>query len=208
VIFLAVFFIAGSFTVWWFGLVLLVYLFFVSASAGLTGETIDPSLPKAIRAVGKLFNAKGYEVVPSPTTGNPEYDPLLVGLDFFVQNKEHALAVVVRTEGPQPEDRWEPSDLLRSTWALQLFLQQEPGVTHNSVIPVIVSIGKERTWEEKEVKIMNMPNKELIDKVLAMNSKEDMKELKEIASQYLQFSHEGEDLNAPKDNLNVPGEEI
>jgi len=196
----------GSFTTWWLNPVLLTYLLFVSIFPYSMGEAIDSNLPKAMEAVGILFKAKGYRVVLFPITGKPEFDPLLGGLDFFVQNNEHALALVVRTEKTQPKDQWEPSDLLRSTRALNFFLQEESDEINDNVIPVIVFIGKEKgEWQKKEVRTIEIPDQELIDKVLKMNNQE---ELKETASRYLQFSNEGEDLSALKDNLNVSGEEL
>jgi len=207
---LAVLLTSGTFTAWWFNLGLLVYLFFVCLSPFSTEKYFDPVLPNAIKAVGKMFDAMGYQIVPSPKTGKPEIDPLLVGLDFFVHNKEHALGIVVRTpQKTKSKDSWKPSDLLRSTWALETFLQEEPDETKRlAVIPVIVFIGKDKKkWKTKEVKIIEIP-KRSINTILKTDSQ---KKLKKRASRYLaraRISHKGEDLSASKDNLNIPGGEV
>jgi len=205
IIMVAVWLTTGSldvWNVWWFNIILLVYLLFLSASTFQGSKGFDPELPDAIAAVKKLLEVNGYSVVPSPITGKEEFDPFLSALDFFAQKKGESLAITVRTAESKNWDLWRPSHLLRSTWALETFSQEEQETKLN-VTPVVISIGEmNEKWPEK-IKVIKLP-KQNIPEILSIKKK---KKLKDIANYYLRFSDADKDLSEAKDKNNISGVE-
>lgn len=216
---LAVALTRGTFTAWWLNFGLLIYMLVVTSpfwTMATIGEaTSTPESEDAIKAVGKLLEASGYEVVDSPRTGKRKIDPLLVGLDLFAQGEKRALAIEVQTlsESTDPVDSYlhSPSDLLTAAWALESFLQ-EPEEIFRRVDAMIVFVGKkpdERArnimrdiWKEEEVQIIEIPDLEVVDQILKTDSKE---ELRNMAIRYLGISTNDEPPSVPQDDFNVLG---
>ncbi|MCW3997948.1 MAG: hypothetical protein NWF10_05190 [Candidatus Bathyarchaeota archaeon] len=210
---IALFFLAGlgaivlltnsGFTDWWFNLLLLTYLFFVSLSPGVMEDDLDKKFPKTLKAFSKLFELKGYKIIQSPITDNPRFDPLLAGLDFYGTNKEYDLAIAVRPNKSEPADKWQPYDLLRSTRALKTYFRTKEYV--KQIIPVIIFIAKgNETWQKKGIKIIRIPKQVLVNKIL---NSDNQKELKKISDQYLRISQKDIVSGSSRDELQFLGGE-
>jgi hypothetical protein len=167
----------GSVTAWWFNVLFLGFLSFGSLMLQGMEKDIDSNLPKIIEASSKLFKSLGYKVVLNPTTGQEEFDPLLVGLDLFVINNEHALAAVIHTDKLEPNGQWTTSSLLRSVRTLNYYLQEQKQFIP-TVAPLIIVLGKKKTeWAEEEISIVEIPDQKFVDKVLSIENEEELKKI-------------------------------
>jgi len=179
---LVVWFATGSLAVWniwWFNILFLGYLFLVSISPLSPREPVEFTLPPAIKAVRALFESLEYQVIVSPKTGKPEYDPFMAGLDFFVQNKENTFAVAVQTQN----SLWVPSSFLHATVALEEFLKEEQkGI--EKVIPVVFFIGKKGKKKTGNFKVIKITEAKM-NRILYLKSQKDQMQLKKLAKYYL-----------------------
>lgn len=176
--------------IWWFNVLLLLWLLFATASPASMDVKLDPYSLDAIEACKKLFSAIGYQVVLSPSTDRSDIDPLLVGLDFLAKQKKTTIAVTVRRDNSYLYDEWDPSDLARSAWTLETYLREETHELQDSIMPVIIFIGKmDKNWKATTIKTIHIPNSKTIDSILGMN---DQKKLKKIADSYLKSLYKPE----------------
>lgn len=206
---LAVALVTGIFTTWWFNVVSLIFLLFVSIDFSTRGEILYATKSEdAIKAVGNLFSACGYQVFSSPRTGKSEIDPLLVGLDLFAQKKKRAFAIEVRTPESELTKSVMPTDqTLMAALALGSFLQETPDGGLDKITPLTVFVGMEANdkikafWKRALIQIIEIPDPEIVNQILETKSPE---ELRKMASLYLGISDNDGAHSASQNDLEVP----
>jgi len=195
VLFLGIIFAIGiitnSFTTWWFNLILLFSLSYVSLAYSkslvlpiYSSETKEISLS----AIKDLFVASGYEIVESPRTGHPEFDPLLLGLDLFALKNERGYAIEVVDSSFKAID---PVDIAHSlenaSFALERYQDFEGESV--SVAPLIVCVG-DSAWLflskyqkiGERIQLVKIPDLKVIDQILKIQAEN---EKRKAAIQYL-----------------------
>lgn len=126
---LAVFMATGSIGTWFY-IFLQSYLFVVSFPLLLLGEetTLPSEATDAVEAIGKLFEATGYDVERFPRTGQADIDPLLISVDLFARKSGHNVFVDVQmaTESTRSVDWRTASGLTTATWVLSEQMDLSP----------------------------------------------------------------------------------
>ncbi len=159
-----------------FAAVLTVVLFYTSLPLSEIGK--EKQLGAADRgaeeSVRKLLEAAGYKAITSPTTGDPEVDPLLKEVDFLAYGGERVLAVVVKrgATAAKTSDWSMASTLLSAANILQERLAAKDGGLGLGVRPFLVLVGGAigdslRTFGEREgVSLVHLPSDSVIHEVL------------------------------------------
>jgi len=158
-----------------FAAVLTVVLFYTSLPLSEIGKekqlsTADRGAEESVR---KLLEAAGYKAITSPTTGDPEVDPLLKEVDFLCYGGECVLAVGVKrgATGANTSDWSLASTLLSAANILQERLAKDGGLGLG-VRPFLVLVGGAigdslRTFGEREgVSLVHLPSDSVIHEVL------------------------------------------
>ena len=205
--------VRGEFDSSWFNLGLM-FLFIIVASPlqRLGKEKISQKAANVIKAVGKLFTARGYNVIPSPRTEDPNIDPLLVTVDFYVNCGKSAYAVDVLTTDEIAQDSeyleiWQAvSDVQAAALALTNYSHEtgdEPPLTITPLV-VVVGIGAHEFFrscaEYAKVDLVTIEDV-MVDEIL----RADGEELAEMAHQHLRFLG---DTSAGEDGESQIGEEV
>jgi len=166
----------------WIYVLAQAYLAVISAGLWSAGEFSMRSLAE-IYAIQRLLEAVGYQVTPSPRTGDEAVDPLLVNVDLFAHSAERALAVQVRTPGQTPDAvGWTAASALQAAaWRLNS-VNRESDLTPHVVEPLMVLVGIEpddslRSFSEEEgFGLVEISDKEFAD-IRTAFGREDRQEL-------------------------------
>ncbi|MGH8487753.1 MAG: hypothetical protein ACREXS_02465 [Gammaproteobacteria bacterium] len=159
-----------------FAAVLTAVLFYTSLPLSEIGKEkqLCAADRRAAESVRKLLEAAGYKAITSPTTGDPEVDPLLKEVDFLCYGGERVLAVVVKrgATGAKTSDWSIASPLLSAANILQERLAAKDGGLGLGVRPFLVLVGGAiadslRTFGEREgVSLVHVPSDAVIHEVL------------------------------------------
>lgn len=157
------------------------------------GSAEQPSarMTEALMALNRVLSAAGYKLTANPTTGSPEVDPLIKGVDFLAVAKDRGYAIKIQLLRPRATDEtWANAFEVRAgAKALQRALRavdtpEIPIEPYLLVIGAQVSDAFRTFFREEGVKLLELPNIEAFGRALAPEATD--AELRQIAQQLLE----------------------
>jgi hypothetical protein len=159
----------------WFTLSLTLALFFTSGSLANAGERRGTQETSDVsRMVEKLLLAAGYNITPSPVTGNAAIDPLISDVDYLARSGDYAFAVELKVSSDSARSLdWSTASALRTAAkALQDVMPR--GAAPIAVNPLLIIVGGrvddslEQFSAEQGVKLVHLSGRGALDDALGV----------------------------------------
>ncbi len=150
--------------------------------------TIDEksAQPRAVRAVGRLFEACSYSVTLHPQVGDPELDPILKPIDIFAESEfaSYAVSVILGDAMAEPVS-WKAASNLRTAAALYA---REPAKVKCMLVLLGLApdAGLTDFGQREKVQILQLS----VDAAQEADAAVGGSALQEIAARYLQLKPE------------------